>query len=120
MRAQPLNGERIAHAIVDAEVDVAGIDTIQLVTVREAHGRADSHLVREGHRATVALIDEYSGCRPTVGEGAESDLVSRTEHRGLAEIRARRPGRLQVLGRVGALDIDAGVVEEPAASELIG
>src|SRR5436853_6542627 len=96
--AQHVDRLRFADAEVDTEVDVAGVDAIDLIPVRQADRRALADLVRERDGAAVAAIDENPRCRPPVRESTEPCLILRTmQKRRLAQIRARRPRRLQIL-----------------------
>ena len=94
--AQGTQCRLIAYAVVDAEVDVAGIDAVQLEAIVDAGRRALEHLTRERRAGSESLVDVDARCAPPVRENARRNLIGLGAEPGLVKVHARTVRRSEV------------------------
>src|ERR1043165_170253 len=117
MRPQRVDAQRVADAVVHAEIRIARRDAVELIAIVDARGRASLHLMGERGLSAIAVIDIHARVDRAVRERAEPGGIRRApEKRRLLEVDARVVGGLKerrnaLVGR----NVRAYIAEEAAS-----
>src|SRR5215211_2947514 len=117
--AQRGESRLVAHSVIDAEVNIAGVDARELERVVGARGRAVGNESRERPAKTVSAVNVNTGCAAAVRENSKSELVGVREKPRLPEIRAQIVCRREVSRAITA-DIIGEVTENEFSVQRAG